>query len=141
MLNWTIAAVVFFIIEIVTPSVFFFACLGLGALVAGLVTTITTIWWLPWMVFAGASIVFVMITRPLVHRFMKKNSRPSNADALIGKKAMVLEEINPAKSTGLVKIDGERWKAEAGEVIPVNSWVKVLKVDGTHLEVEKEAGN
>ncbi len=141
MLNWTIAAVVFFIIEMITPSVFFFACLGLGALAAGVVAALTMIWWMPWMVFAGASMLFVIIIRPIAGRFMKKKYRPSNADALIGKKALVLEEINQAKSSGLVKIDGERWKAEARDIIPVNSWVKVLKVDGTHLEVEKEAEN
>lgn len=135
---WFIFAVIFFIIEIITPSVFFFACLGLGALVASAVSYWTTIWWLPWIAFVLFSIIFVSVTRPLARRYLSKTYRPANVDALVGKRGIVIEEINPQTAAGLIKVDGEKWKAEAKEVIPINNWVKILKVEGTHLEVEKE---
>jgi len=128
-------AVIFFIIEIGTPTVFFFACLGLGSACAS-VSTIFHIQWLPWSVFIVFSFIFVIISRPIANKFMKSPSRPANVDALINQKAHVIEDISP-KKFGRVKIEGEEWLAEATEEIKKGEWVKIVEVKGVKLAVKK----
>ena len=60
----------------------------------------------------------------------------TNADALIGRQAIVTEEINPDKNTGRVKIDGDDWKAEASEVLAVGEKVEVVSRDSIILKVK-----
>lgn len=134
-LTWAVAAVLLFIVEIVSPTVFFFACLGLGAVFAS-VATIFHIAWLNWAVFFAVSLLAVIFSRPLANKLMKTPSRPSNVDALLNQKAVVLEEIKPNKF-GRVKIEGEEWLAESSEEIPKGSRVNILEIKGVRLVVKK----
>ena len=61
----------------------------------------------------------------------------AGAEALEGKKGIVIEELNPE---GLVLLDGEYWKAISitGEKIPPNTKVVVKKVKGLTLYVKKQ---
>lgn len=63
--------------------------------------------------------------------------KPTNADAVIGTAGIVVEEINPLKSTGRVIVDGISWKARSstGDLIPNGKTVQVLKIVGASLIV------
>ncbi|MDD5687884.1 MAG: NfeD family protein [Elusimicrobia bacterium] len=135
-LTWAVIAVVLFIVEMVSPTVFFFACLGLGAVFAA-VATIFNLMWLDWTVFFIVSFSAIILSRPLVNKLMKTPSRPANVDALINKNAFVLEEIKPSKY-GRVKVEGEEWLAGSSEEIPKGIWVKIIEVKGARLIVKKE---
>jgi len=51
----------------------------------------------------------------------------------------VLETIDPLQATGRVRIDREEWRAQSADdtVIPVNSRVEVVRVEGTRLIVRQ----
>jgi len=137
-LSWAVLAVVLFIIEVGTPTAFFFACLGLGAALAS-VSTLFHIAWLPWAVFVIFSIGFVMASRPLANKLYKSPARPANVDALLNQKAYVLGDISPSKY-GRVKIEGEEWLAESTEEIKKGEWVKILEIRGVKLVVKRISG-
>lgn len=134
-LTWAVIAAILFIYEMISPTVFFFACLGIGAIFAAVVT-IFNLMWLNWAVFFVISVLAIIFSRPLVNKLMKKPSRPANVDALLNQKAFVLEEIKPTKF-GRVKIEGEEWLAESSEEIPKGGQVKIIEVKGVRLIVKK----
>ena len=131
-------AVVLFIIEVGTPTAFFFACLGVGAALASL-ATIFGVPWLPWVVFILSSPVLVVLSRPLANRILKFPSRRANVDAIINQRAYVIDDITP-KKFGRVKIGGEEWLAESGEEIKKGEWVVISSVNGVKLVVKKTSG-
>lgn len=134
-LTWAVISALLFIIEMLSPTVFFFACFGLGAVFAA-VTTVFGLMWLNWAVFFTVSLSAIIFSRPLVNKLMKKPSRPANVDALINQEAVVLEEIKPNKF-GRVKIEGEEWLAESSEEIQKGSQVKIIEIKGVRLVVKK----
>lgn len=135
---WFMAAVVLFLVEILTPGAFFFACLGIGALFAGLTVLLVPVPWipLPWLVFAMFSLLSIYTIRPLARRMFQHEEKRTNVDALIGQIAVVTEALEPLHR-GMVKVDGEVWRAEAKESIPEGARVQVTAVKGAHLEVRK----
>ncbi len=134
-LTWAVIAALLFIIEMVSPTMFFFACFGLGAVFATVIT-VFGLMWLNWAGFFTVSLSAIIFSRPLVNKLMKKPSRPANVDALINQEAIVLEEIKPNKF-GRVKIEGEEWLAESSEEIQKGSHVKITEVKGVRLLVKK----
>ncbi|HBU68867.1 MAG TPA: hypothetical protein DEE98_00610 [Elusimicrobia bacterium] len=133
---WITVAAVLLVIEIVTPGVFFFACLSFGALLAGLSLFVNTANWVQWLVFVAVSVLSIYFVRPLALKLFKTGGKKFNADALISQKAWVLEAINPP-SLGLVKVEGETWRAEAEEIIPAETYVEITAVKGTRVLVKK----
>jgi len=55
----------------------------------------------------------------------------------------VMVEINPVLEKGRVRIEGEDWRANSinGEVIPVDTVVKVVRLEGTLVYVERVNDN
>ncbi len=136
---WIIVAVAFFIIDIATPSIFVFACFGVGALFASLACWLISNTCLPWIAFITISIVGVIASRPLAERFAGKTARLAHVDAIIGKKGKVIVAIDPEKDEGRVIVDREDWRAEADVKIELGEIIEVLKVEGTHLYVKKSS--
>lgn len=68
-----------------------------------------------------------------------KNYPKSGVDALIGKTAIVEEDIIPEKNCGRVTIDGDSWKAvsENGEQVKKGERVSVIRIDSIILTVRK----
>ncbi|MCX5779159.1 MAG: NfeD family protein [Elusimicrobia bacterium] len=132
---WIIGAVILIVVELLTPGGFFFACLGIGALLAGLSVLVLPVW-TSWIVFFVISVAALYSIRPMARKLFASTPKKSNVDALVGQKAWVTEPIAPPE-LGMVKVDGEIWRSEAGEPIPKNTWVVVVAVKGTRLEVKK----
>ncbi len=93
-------------------------------------------------VFIFSSAVLILMSEFLLKRKLRilKDPHRTNIDALIGKEAVVTEEINNSERTGEVEIAGKRWTAisEDGSVIPARETVIVEKVDGVKLIVRKK---
>jgi len=85
----------------------------------------------------GIGILFIIIGRGVVKTFRTKPK--TGPEALIGLEAEVIKELNPI---GQVNLRGEIWQAESisGETIPEKSKVKIIKVEGNTLFVEKGVG-
>ena len=129
---WLIFAGVFFILEMVTTGFFIF-WLGIGALLALIVSFFTNSILIQVAVFIISSIALIIATKPLVDKLLgNKKTIPTNAYTIIGKNALVIEEIDPLKSTGQIKIDGEVWSAKSldNTVIPKDSNVEVHSIQG-----------
>lgn len=133
---WLTAAVVFLILELMTPT-FVFACFVVGSIAAGVFS-----YFYPesyyWQVgiFVLLTVVLLPLTRILAKKITKESPVKSNIDALIGKVALVTKAIDPDLG-GQVKIGGEIWRAHADEQISENEKVKVISISGTKVYVER----
>ena len=129
---WLIIAGIFFIGEIMTVGFLLF-WFGFGSLVAMIVSFFTSNIIIQTSVFLVVSVLLLLITKPFVKKFVdKKPTVITNAYNIIGKKAIVLEDIDPIQSKGLVKIGTETWSAEseADEKISKDTEVEVNAIKG-----------
>lgn len=137
-IGWMVFGVVLLIAEIITPT-FFFLWFSIGAFLAGL--TAMFLFSIGWqvLVFALSSTLLVLLTRPIARRLSKGDSpRKMYIDGLAGSRGRVTVEINPPLNKGFVRIEGEDWRASStnGKTIPVDTLVKVIRLEGTLIYVE-----
>jgi membrane protein implicated in regulation of membrane protease activity len=134
---WLTIAVVLVICEIATSSVFFCMCLSIGSVFAAGASYLFNSNWIEIMVFIIVSILSLYFVRPFFKKMIKKSKTiESNVDALIGAEAIVTSKITPF-SPGFVKVFGEIWRAESIVEILEGETVKIKKINGTTLTVEK----
>ena len=138
---WLIIAGFFFILEIMTAG--FLVCwLGVGALVAMLLSFFIDNIILEVTAFAVVSIVLIVLTKPLVKKFVDKKTIPTNTDSLIGQEGVVIETIDSIRGVGQVKLNGEVWSAksiEGSSIIEKDTKVVVKEITGVKLVVEAVA--
>lgn len=137
---WLIASIVFFILEIFLPS-FVVINFGIGALFATIIAGLGgTIQWQVF-VFSIATLISFFLVRPALKKWAYKRSDKveTNMNALIGRKGIVSEKIDPGNNTGRIVIDGDDWKARSsdGTIIEKNKQVIVTKVDSIVMEVKQ----
>ncbi len=136
-LLWMFLAAVFIIGEIFTAG-FFLLWFGIAAAIGGLLAFLgLSIGW-QLGVFVFVSGVLLIFSRRFAEKVSKKSSSYVGAERLIGKKGIVIEEINPAQNKGFVRVEQEKWRAKNGDSksIPKGKKVKVIKMEGAHLIVE-----
>jgi len=135
---WLIACVAFVILEILPPPThFFFVCMAFGALGGAIAAVFSTITWLPWVVFAVVSVALTPLMIPLAKFLFTPKPHASNVDALIGKKALVTEDIGP-KSSGVVKVQGESWRAlSEKDEFKKDEWVEIVKIEGASVIIRR----
>lgn len=134
-LFWLILFIILAIIELMTislVSIWF----SLGALITTFVSLKVDNVMILLGVFTISSILLVVLTKPLVKRFKKRNVVPTNLDMVIGKTATVTEAITK-DGIGEVKVLGKRWSAYSDKNIKENAKVKVLSINGVKLKVEE----
>ncbi len=131
---WLIVGLVLLIIELGMMSLFLL-WIAIGAFVTGIVAIFVPTVWVQWLVFGVASIILLIATRPFARSVHASVTTPSNVDALIGARAMVIETIDPLKNIGRVRIGSDEWRARSDETIPAESWAEVTTVQGATLLV------
>ena len=92
-------------------------------------------------VFAISTILMILFMKPLAQKLFKnQDNTQMNNNAMIGKKGVVIKEINSPNETGQVKVSGELWSAITldNKSIKINEIVKVIKVEGVKLVVTKD---
>ena len=136
---WLIIAILLVIFEICSATfgaICFAIGAGFSALAAGLGLNLT--WQI--VIFAVASLLIFIFLRPFMLKFLDRKSKDvkTNADALLGRKAIVSERIDAAQHTGRVAIDGDDWKAVSadGAVIETGTEVTIVKMDSIILTVK-----
>ncbi|SOY29514.1 hypothetical protein AMURIS_02235 [Acetatifactor muris] len=127
-------------------------CIGIEVLTMGL----TTIW------FAGGALVaifasllyapiFVQIilfflvsvsllffTRPIAVRYFNRDRVKTNVESMVGRQAIVTEEIDNLQAVGQVTVNGQEWSARSADDkvrIPTGSVVTVAAISGVKLIV------
>lgn len=89
------------------------------------------------VLFVVVSIVLLVLTRPWAIRHFKKNLESTNIDAVIGKEALVTQDISPF-SAGEARLNGLTWVALATDknrTISAGTAVRVDAVEGVKLIV------
>ena len=128
---WVIAAVALGAAEYFTLTLAF-GLLAAAALVAAVVAGVGASLLAQVLAFAITGAVGLLIVRPIARRQMTHPSLVREGSyALVGKKAMVIEEVTGTE--GLIKLAGEVWSARAldeDQVIPVGTAVDVMEIDG-----------
>lgn len=136
---WLILFVVLLVIEIFTMGLTTIWFAG-GALVAFILATAGVGVPVQIVSFLVVSIVSLILTRPLAVRFFNKEREKTNADSLIGQKAVVLEPIDTLRGVGLVEVNGQQWSAKTGEeadIIESETVVVIEGIQGVKLIVKK----
>ena len=136
---WAAAIVLFLILEAVTVGVvsIWFALGSICALIAALLGAPV---WLQIAWFALISVLTLLLTRPVVRKYVNGKKQATNADRVIGMKATVKEAINNLAAEGAVLCDGKEWSARSasGEAIPVGAVVTVEAIEGVKLMVSRQ---
>lgn len=136
---WVVAFVVFLIVEAVTAglvSIWFV----FGSLVALICAALGAAVWLQIFWFVIVSVATLVLTRPLVKRYVDSRSVATNADRSIGRAAVVTERIDNLAATGAVKLDGVVWTARSTDdavAIETGERVTVRAIEGVKLIVER----
>jgi len=137
---WLIAAGVFFVVEIMTVGFMIF-WLGVAALLACLVSLITSNLVIQTAVFVISSALLLLLTRPFVEKFITKKEPnvKTNAYSIIGKEARVTKAFDEDSKIGQIKVGSEKWTAKAkdNEILSEGDRVKVEAIDGVKAIVTK----
>jgi len=94
------------------------------------------------LLFLLVSIVLLYFTRPIAVRYLNKSRVKTNVETIIGKEAVVTQEINNLHAEGQVVVGGMEWTARTStneETIEKDAVVVVEKVDGVKLIVRRKA--
>lgn len=136
MYSWLILFVVLIILELCTVNLttIWFA---FGALLAYIVSLFTDNVMIQTTVFLAVSVITLILTRPVVRKYLLTKPSRTNADMLIGRTGIVTKEITKT-DIGEVKIDGKYWSAKANKKIKEGSKVEILAIEGVKLIVKEK---
>jgi membrane protein implicated in regulation of membrane protease activity len=128
---WIVAAGVLAAGEMITTG-FFLGPIAIAAALAAVVAAIGVGMAIQWIVFIVVAVASLGLLRPVARRHLHLPvATRTGAAALIGSRAMVLEQVDA--DGGKVKIGGEIWSARAydeDQVMEPGTRVEVLKIDG-----------
>ena len=135
--GWLIVAGICFVIEIYTIGFFVF-WFGIGALITMLSSFFISSIFIQAMIFVISSSLLLLFTKPLSKKFIKENqTTQTNVYSIIGKDALVIENIDSINGEGKIKVNGEIWSAISDTNIEKDTKVKVLSINGVKAKVEK----
>lgn len=136
---WLIAVIVFAVVEGATYQIIsiWFAFGAVGAMISTFFNASFTV---QMVIFLLVSIICIVFTRPVFKKMLGNRIEKTNVDAIIGKEALVIEDIDNILSKGQVKVAGNVWSARSvdGSSIESDSVVSVEKIEGVKLIVSKK---
>ncbi|MCR4792587.1 MAG: NfeD family protein [Lachnospiraceae bacterium] len=135
---WLVIVAACAIVELLTMGLtsIWFAC---GALVSALVALPCKLFWVQMLVFLAVSICLLVFTKPVALKYFNKGRLKTNAESLIGHRAIVVSEIDNIKAIGEVTVNGFDWSARTeteGVVIPEKAVVVIKRIEGVKLIVD-----
>lgn len=136
---WLIGGIALIAAEVLSGD-FFLLMVGIGALTGALSEWLFQNPFLSAAVFAVSSVGLVTFARPwLKAKLQSGDVLPTNVDALLGRKAVVLATVD--QHGGQVKLDGEVWSARAFKTdspIEPGTSVTVVEIAGATAVVLAE---
>ena len=135
-LLWLGATVVLFIAEAVTVNLVT-VWFALGALAAFIAAVCGAQLWLQIVLFLAVTVITLIFTRPIAKKHINGKHEATNADMVIGKIAVVTENIDNLAAKGAVSCMGKVWTARSknGEKISAGDEVAVVRIQGVKLIV------
>ena len=130
---WLVVFVVFAALELVSLGLtcIWFAIGALAGCVAALLGA-------NWIVLVVTMVVLIFI-RPFAIKYVNNKAEKTNVESMAGKQGKVVVEIDNINAKGMIKVDGMEWTARSvdGEIIPKDSLVTVVSVEGVKAMVRK----
>jgi inner membrane protein len=132
---WTGLAVVMGIGEIFTAG-FFLLPFAIGAGAAAILAWIGVGLLSQWLVFFAVSFISLAYLRRFIRRQDEGGQPQVGANRWVNTQGLVLEDVDSQAATGMVRIEGEQWRATTdGEPIGAGTKVVVKEVRGARLVV------
>ena len=137
---WVVTCVICFVIEEVTlglTTIWFSA----GAIVALVAASAGLDFFTQFVIFLVVSLVLLIFTRKIFIKKLKTGNTKTNVDALIGRKAVLTEDIT-AFSVGAVKINGKYWSAvceDRSSELKAGTEIEVTGIEGVKVIVKKSS--
>ena len=131
---WLFIIILLGIIEAMTVNLvsIWFIISGIFALITSLIFDNFLI---QFSIFVVLGVLLMIFTRKTLEEKLVRKER-TNFDRIIGMKGVVTEYIDEV-NVGEVKVDGKRWSAISKEKLSSGEYVKILKINGVKLEVER----
>ena len=107
-----------------------------SALVSLVVSFFTDNLFIQFGIFTIGGVLLLLLTRPLLKKYMDVKKEKTNLDRVVGMKGIVTEKIEEL-GVGEVKVDGKKWSAVADEELDVKTVVRIKDINGVKLIVER----
>ena len=136
---WLVALIVFLVIEAATLGLATIWFAG-GALAAAVTAVFNLPSYVQIATFIVVSMVLVFFTRPIAVRYFNKDRVKTNAESMVGRKAIVTGAINNIKAEGQVTVSGMEWSARSVSddvQIAEGAVVTIVAISGVKLIVEE----
>jgi len=138
---WFIAGISLLTLETLIPG-FVLAGVGISCLISALASYFGLGPGIQGLIlFSGSGLFFITI-RPLALKFLypSKPENQTNAAALIGKTAMVMEMIDPKMKLGRVSTGGSYWIGISSDntIIEADTLVEIVAISGATLTVKRK---
>ena len=131
---WLFIIIVLGIIEAMTVNL-----VSIWFIISGLFALITSFifdnFLIQFAIFVVLGVLLMITTRDILEKKLVSKEK-TNLDRIIGMKGVVTEEIDVLK-VGEVKVDGKAWSAVSSTKLEVGEVVKILKIEGVKLIVER----
>lgn len=136
---WLALLGVFIVVEAATVAlvcIWFIA----GAAVALIFALCGLPLWSQIAAFVVVSAALLVCLRPFLKKYINSKKTDTNVDALIGKRAVVIDPIDNLQGRGAVKVGGAVWTARSANEAPIakDTVVIIRKVEGVKAFVEPE---
>lgn len=136
---WLIAMVIFLLFELATvalTTVWFAA----GALVACIASLFIDSLFIQLLIFAGVSIVMLVLLRPSMTRKFNERTNKTNIDEWIGKRVRIIEKVDNKVESGCAVLNGQEWTARSQDesvTFDVGDMATVANITGVKLILTK----
>ena len=131
---WLGLVIVLGMIEVVTVNL-----VTIWFVLSGIISLLLSLFIDNFVIQFGAFVIFGVLFMALIRKYfepkMGKNEK-TNLDRIIGMKGVVTEEKG-SDNVLEVKVDGKKWSAVSNELLKKGELVKILKIKGVKLEVER----
>ena len=125
------AALIWEIISLGLTSIWFCG----GAIVASIAGFMGANYYVQIILFIVVSAILLIALRPVAKKKLIVSGAPTNIDRNIGSRVKILETVDPAEGTGLIKIGDVEWRAisESGRILNKDSFAEITKIEGTKV--------
>ena len=114
---------------------FFLLWFGVGASVSAVLNYLGFDPMIQFITFVLISVILIAVSRPFAKKITKEPPRKAVSDRLVGKKGIVIENVLP-DTGGVVKVEGDVWRAVSPNMIKKGGKIIVKKVESVKLHVE-----
>lgn len=136
---WLVVAVLFLLMEIGSPGLFYFLSFCCAAVMSALMCFVTDSAIVQSLTFLGGAIFWMFVLKYCIRSWKHhKKASLTNVYALQGKLGIVLIDIS-YENPGQVKVQGEIWSAKSVHDVPIKAGahIEVVAVTGAFMVVQE----